>query len=66
MYLAGFVLHAVAIWATPLYLTQATVHPGDRRDVKMVLHERLPLRTVHWSALAVVTAGLVLLALGSG
>ena len=66
MYLAGFVLHAVAIWTTPLYLAQATVAMSlpVTAVTSMVLHERLT--PVHWSALAVVTAGLVLLALGSG
>ena len=66
MYLAGFVLHAVAIWMTPLYLAQATVAMSlpVTAVASMVLHERLT--PVHWSALAVVTAGLVLLALGSG
>jgi len=66
MYLGGFVLHAVAIWTTPLYLAQATVAMSlpVTAVTSMVLHERLT--PVHWSALAVVTAGLVLLALGSG
>ena len=66
MYLCGFVLHAVAIWMTPLYLAQATVAMSlpVTAVASMVLHERLT--PVHWSALVVVTAGLVLLGLGSG
>jgi drug/metabolite transporter (DMT)-like permease len=66
MYLGGFVLHAVAIWMTPLYLAQATVAMSlpVTAVASRVLHERLA--PVHWSALAVVTAGLVLLGLGSG
>jgi drug/metabolite transporter (DMT)-like permease len=66
MYLGGFVLHAVAIWTTPLYLAQATVAMSlpVTAVTSLVLRERLT--PVHWSALAVVTAGLVLLALGSG
>lgn len=66
MYLTGFVLHAVAIWTMPLYLAQAAVAMSlpVTAVASRVLHERLS--PVHWSALAVVTAGLVLLALGSG
>jgi drug/metabolite transporter (DMT)-like permease len=66
MYGAGFVLHAVAIWLTPLYLAQATVAMSlpVTAVTSMMLHERLT--PVHWSALAVVTGGLVLLGLGSG
>jgi len=66
MYLGGFVLHAVAIWMLPLYLAQATVAMSlpVTAVASMVLHERLT--PVHWSALVVVTGGLVLLALASG
>lgn len=66
MYLAGFVLHAVAIWMLPLYFAQATVAMSlpVTAVASLVLHERLT--PVHWSALAVVTTGLVLLSLGSG
>jgi drug/metabolite transporter (DMT)-like permease len=66
MYLTGFVLHAVAIWMLPLYFAQATVAMSlpVTAVASLVLHERLS--PVHWSALAAVTAGLVLLALGSG
>lgn len=66
MYLAGFVLHAVAIWMLPLYFAQATVAMSlpVTAVASLVLHERLT--PVHWSALVAVTAGLVLLALGSG
>lgn len=66
MYLGGFVLHAVAIWMLPLYLAQAAVAMSlpVTAVASLVLHERLT--PVHWSALLVVTGGLVLLALGSG
>jgi drug/metabolite transporter (DMT)-like permease len=66
MYLAGFVLHAVAIWLLPLYLAQATVAMSlpVTAVTSLVLHERLT--PVHWSALVVVTLGLVLLSLGAG
>ena len=66
MYLGGFVLHAVAIWMLPLYFAQATVAMSlpVTALASLVLHERLT--PVHWSALVAVTAGLVLLALGSG
>ena len=66
MYLGGFVLHAVAIWELPLYLAQATVAVSlpVTAVASMVLHERLT--PVHWSALVVVTAGLVLLSLAAG
>lgn len=66
MYLVGFVLHAVAIWTIPLYLAQAAVAMSlpVTAVASRMLHERLS--PVHWSALVVVTVGLVLLALGSG
>lgn len=66
MYLAGFVLHAIAIWMLPLYFAQAAVAMSlpVTAVASFVLHERLT--PVHWSALAAVTTGLVLLALGSG
>lgn len=67
MYLAGFVLHAVAIWLLPLYLAQVTVAmslPVTAVVSMATLHEHLPLHD--WAALAAVTVGLVLVALGSG
>lgn len=66
MYLAGFVLHAVAIWMLPLYFAQAAVAMSlpVTAVASFVLHERLT--PVHWWALGAVTTGLVLLALGSG
>lgn len=66
MYLGGFVLHAVAIWTLPLYLAQAAVAISlpVTAVASTVLQERLT--PVHWSALVVVTGGLVLLALSSG
>ena len=65
-YLAGFVLHVVAIWELPLYLAQATVAMSlpVTAVTSMVLHERL--QPVHWWAVVLVSAGLVLLAVGSG
>ncbi|MCR6031861.1 hypothetical protein GGQ22_10440 [Nocardioides sp. zg-579] len=65
-YLAGFVLHAVAIWLLPLYLAQAATamsFPVTALAVALV-GERL--RASGWLAVVVVTAGLVLLAAGSG
>ncbi|MCW2792041.1 MAG: hypothetical protein JWO76_1139 [Nocardioides sp.] len=65
-YLVGFLLHAVSIWLLPLYLAQATIAmslPVTALSSRL-LRERLTLR--HWSAIGAVTAGLVLLALGSG
>ncbi|WP_193605501.1 hypothetical protein [Nocardioides dongkuii] len=65
-YLVGFLLHAVAIWLLPLYLAQATIAMSlpvtaftSRR-----LAERLDAR--QWSAIGLVTGGLVLLSLGAG
>jgi multidrug transporter EmrE-like cation transporter len=65
-YLAGFVLHVVAIWELPLYLAQATIAMSlpVTAVTSMLLHERL--QTVHWWAIGLVTVGLVLLSVGSG
>jgi drug/metabolite transporter (DMT)-like permease len=66
-YLAGFVLHAVAIWLLPLYLAQAAIAmslPVTALTSTLLLHERLT--PAHWSAIAAVTVGLVLLFAGSG
>jgi drug/metabolite transporter (DMT)-like permease len=65
-YLLGFVLHVVAIWGLPLYLAQATVAMSlpVTAVTSMVLRERL--RAVHWWAVLLVSAGLLLLSLGSG
>lgn len=66
-YLAGFVLHAVAIWLLPLYLAQATIAmslPVTAVTSTLLLHERL--RRARWTAIAAVTLGLVLLSAGSG
>ncbi len=65
-YLAGFVLHVVAIWGLPLYLAQATVAMSlpVTAVTSIVLRERL--RAVHWSAVGLVSVGLVLLSVGSG
>lgn len=65
-YLAGFLLHVVAIWWLPLYLAQATIAVSlpITAVASAALDERLS--TFHWLAIVVVTTGLVLLALGSG
>ena len=65
-YLLGFVLHVVAIWGLPLYLAQATIAMSlpVAAVTSLVLHERL--QPVHWWAVLLVTAGLVLLSAGSG
>lgn len=66
-YLGGFVLHAVAIWFTPLYLAQATVSlslPITAWVAVRRLGERLG--PAGWSAVASIAAGLVLLAISAG
>ena len=65
-YLVGFVLHAVAIWLLPLYLAQAAIAMSlpVTAVASTVLHERLT--PMHWSAVAVVTVGMVLLSIGAG
>ncbi len=65
-YLLGFALHVVAIWGLPLYLAQATVAVSlpVTAVTSVVLSERL--RPLHWLAVALVSAGLVLLSVGSG
>lgn len=66
-YLAGFVLHAVALLLLPLYLAQASISlslPITAIVSALWLHERLsPDR---WLAVAGVIAGLVLVAAGAG
>jgi hypothetical protein len=66
-YLAGFVLHAVAIWFTPLYLAQATISlslPITAWVAVRRLGERLG--PAGWSAVGSIAAGLVLLAISAG
>ena len=66
-YLAGFVLHAVALWLLPLYLAQASISlslPVTAVVSAVVLHERLALG--RWLAVAAVIAGLVVVAAGAG
>ena len=66
-YLAGFGLHAVALWLLPLYLAQASISlslPVTAVVSAVVLHERL--EPGRWLAVAAVIAGLVLVALGAG
>lgn len=65
-YLAGFVLHAVAIWLLPLYLAQASIAmslPITAIGVGLV-GERVAGR--QWVALATVVGGLWLLAASAG
>lgn len=65
-YLAGFVLHAVAIWLLPLYLAQAAIAfslPVTALSAVWV-HERVTAR--QWLAVLLVVFGLLLLALGAG
>jgi drug/metabolite transporter (DMT)-like permease len=66
-YLAGFVLHAVSIWLLPLYLAQAAIAlsmPCTAVLSVRQLHE--PLGPGRWTAVAAVTLGIALLALGAG
>lgn len=65
-YLAGFVLHAVAIWLLPLYLAQAVTAMSFpvTAVASTLVGERLG--PAGWGAVTVVTAGLVLLGVGSG
>lgn len=65
-YLAGFLLHAVAIWLLPLYLAQASI--ALSLPVTAVASARLSelLSGRGWLGIAAVTGGLVLLAVGAG
>lgn len=65
-YLMGFVLHVVAIWLLPLYLAQATIAMSlpITAIASRAVTERLT--SANWAAIASVTLGLVLLAIGSG
>ena len=66
-YLAGFVLHAIAIWLTPLYLAQATISlslPITAWVAARHLDERLGWGG--WLAISSIAAGLVLLAVSAG
>jgi len=66
-YLAGFALHAVALWLLPLYLAQASISlslPVTAIVSAVALHERLDHG--RWLAVAGVIAGLVLVAAGAG
>ncbi len=65
-YLVGFLLHAVAIWLLPLYLAQATI--AMSLPVTAFTSRRLSERLdgTQWTSIGLVSAGLVLLALGSG
>ena len=65
-YLAGFVLHAVAIWLLPLYLAQATVSMSLPVTALAAARVEETLDRGHWGAVAAVSLGLVLLSLGAG
>ena len=65
-YLVGFVLHAAAIWLLPLYLAQALV--AMSLPVTALGSRRIEdaLSRLGWTAVGLVTLGLVLLSLGAG
>lgn len=66
-YLAGFALHAVALYLLPLYLAQASISlslPVTAIVSTVWLRERLD--TGRWLAVVAVIAGLVLVAAGAG
>ena len=65
-YLAGFVLHAVAIWLLPLYLAQASI--ALSLPVTALASARLSevLGGAGWLGVVAVSGGLVLLAVGAG
>ena len=66
-YLAGFALHAVALWLLPLYLAQASISlslPVTAIVSAVALHERLDTRPLAGGG--GVIAGLVLVAAGAG
>ena len=66
-YLAGFVLHAVSIWLLPLYLAQAAISLSMPCTAVLSAHQlHEPLGLARWVAVAAVTGGIVLLALGAG
>lgn len=65
-YLIGFVLHAVAIWLLPLYLAQATIAMSLPITALASTAVAERLTWANWTAIGVVTLGLVLLAIGSG
>jgi drug/metabolite transporter (DMT)-like permease len=65
-YLAGFLLHATAIWLLPLYLAQATVSMSLPVTALASARVEEALTGRHWAAVAMVSLGLVLLALGAG
>lgn len=65
-YLAGFVLHAIAIWLLPLYLAQATVAMALPVSALAAAKVDEVLSGRHWGAVAMVTLGLVLLSMGAG
>lgn len=65
-YLAGFVLHAVAIWLLPLYLAQATISMSLVVTAYAASRVEDALTRKYWGAVALVTVGLVLLSAGAG
>ena len=67
-YLAGFALHAVALYLLPLYLAQASISlslPVTAVVSAIWLGERLGHRAAGWRSVAVI-GGLVLVAAGAG
>ena len=65
-YLVGFVLHAVAIWLLPLYLAQALVAMSLPVTALVSRRVEAALSRRGWTAVGLVTGGLVLLSLGAG
>ncbi|MFZ2504108.1 MAG: hypothetical protein WAW88_15725, partial [Nocardioides sp.] len=66
-YIAGFFLHALAIWWLPLYLAQAAISlslPITAAVAARRLDE--PVGAVGWTAVAGIIAGIGFLAAGSG
>jgi drug/metabolite transporter (DMT)-like permease len=67
VYLAGWVLHVVAIAQLPLYLAQVGV--GSSLVVTALVASSVmgePLNAVHWAAVAAMVVGLGLLAVAAG
>jgi drug/metabolite transporter (DMT)-like permease len=65
-YLAGFVLHAVAIWLLPLYLAQAAVALSLPLTALAAIRVGERANAWQWAAVGSVVAGLILLSLGAG
>ena len=65
-YFVGFLLHAVAIMLLPLYLAQVTVSMSLPVTALAAQRVESALTGREWRAVAMVSAGVVLLALGAG